>query len=67
MKIRHKDGILQVDFNERGWNPEEVCEMDEKQFHIFIKLCKSDYEDMNYMEFGNMIDVIIQMVKNGDL
>lgn len=67
MKARLEDGILLVDFDDRGWNPEEVMEMTEKQFSRFIDISRSDYESFENMELSNMVDVIITMVINGDI
>lgn len=67
MKARLEDGVLLVDFNSRGWNPQEVMEMNEKQFDRFIDISKSNYESFEYMELSHLVDVIITMAIDGDI
>lgn len=67
MKVILEDGMLLVDFNDRGWNPEEAMEMSEKQFARFTEISKSCYESFENMELSNFVDVIITMAVNGDI
>lgn len=67
MRARLEDGLLLVDFNSRGWNPQEVMEMDEKQFDRFINISKSNYESFEDMELSHLVDVIITMAIDGDI
>lgn len=67
MKVRLEDGLLLVDFNSRGWNPQEVLEMDEKQYDRFVDISKSNYDGFEHMELSHLIDVIITMAIDGDI
>lgn len=67
MKARLEDGMLLVDFNYKGWNPKEVMEMSEKEFHAFKDKCESDYEGFRGMTLECLVSVLLEMQADGKL
>ena len=67
MKVRHINGELHVDFNEKGWNSEEAIDMNDEQFERFEHLCREYYDSPKDMDLKELIDVIVTMAVDGDI
>jgi len=67
MKCRLVDGVLLCDFNYRGWNPEEIIEMNDKQYQRFKEISEEYYDWFDDMELKDLIDVLVMMAIDGDI
>ena len=67
MKARLENNWLMVDFNYRGWNPEEVIEMNIEQFARFTDISECNYGGFENMELVQLVHVIVTMTANGEL
>jgi hypothetical protein len=67
MRTKLENGMLMIDVNSKGWNPEEVIEMSKEQYKEFRYRCVSDHDDLLLVDLRGVINVLVDMAKDGIL